>query len=202
MDDQAWAGVEALHKQLGQALKRSFRKPALLTIALDSEETAIDVVGEALGVAGSTAENKRLGAELFSWAVKHRRLESRMSSGVSASVYKHGAVSDWFPKPGMGDHYDALVRASPSLALDAFEKTLQAKKKGRLLKDGSADHEEKQKTKWALMLAGFIDEAGLPAAARVNAGETPDKMWVRAFGNRRSKTLRGRALIWTKLSTW
>ena len=89
MDDHALAGVEALHKQLGQALKRAFRRPALLTVALDSEETAVGVVGEALGVAGSAAENKRLGAELFAWAAKHRRLEGRFSSGVSASVYRH-----------------------------------------------------------------------------------------------------------------
>ena len=53
MDDQAWSGVDALHKQLGQALKRVFPRPALLTIALDSEETATEVVAEALGAAGA-----------------------------------------------------------------------------------------------------------------------------------------------------
>ena len=31
-------------------------------------------------------------------------------------------------------------------------------KKGRLLKDGAADREEKQKTKWALTLVAFIEE--------------------------------------------
>ena len=174
----------------------------MLTIALDSEETATDVVAEALGVAGAPGENKRLGAALFAWAAKHRRLEGRLSTDVTASAYRHGAASEWFPKPGMGEHYETLVRSSPVMALDAFEKTLQARKKGRLLKDGSAEHEDKQKTRWALTLAAFIEEAGLPAAGRIKAGEAPDKMWVRAFGNRRSKTLRGRALIWTKVRAW
>ena len=196
MEDQAWAGIEALHKPLCQALRRVFPTPALLTIALDSEEAATEVVGEALGAAGAPAENKRLGTALYSWAVKHRRLEGRLSNEVTSSVYKHGAATEWFPRPGIGDHYDTLVRESPTLALDAFEKALQARKKGRLLKDGAAEHEDKQKTKWALTLAAYMEEAGLPAAGRIKACEAPDKMWVRAFGNRRSKTLRGRALIW------
>ena len=106
MDDQAWAGIDAVHKSLGQALRRAFQRPALLTIALDSEETATDVVVEALGTAGVPGENKRLGAALFAWASKHRRLEGRLSNDVTASAYRHGAASEWFPKPGMGEHYD------------------------------------------------------------------------------------------------
>ena len=50
-----------------------------------------------------------------------------------SSVYKHGTASEWFKQPDMGDHYETLGRASPKLALDDFEKTMQAQKKGCLL---------------------------------------------------------------------
>ena len=78
MDDQAWAGVEALHRPLSQALRSAFPRPALLSIALDTEETAAEVVAEALGGSAPSAESKRLGTALFAWAAKHRRLEVKL----------------------------------------------------------------------------------------------------------------------------
>ena len=195
MDERAWNELDALNRPLGQALRKAFSKPALLSLSITDEDESSAIVTEAVGAAKGSADCKRLGAALFDWAKKHRRLEGRHVNVVADSVYRHGAASSWHPQPGLGDHYDTLVRSSPKLALDAFEKALQAQKKGRLLKDGAADREVKQKTKWALALATFIDEADLPAAARIKAGDAPEKLWVRAFGNRRSKTLRGRALI-------
>ena len=202
MEDRVWDELEALNRPLGLSLRKAFSKPALLSLAVTDEGESSDIVAEAVGAAKGSAENKRLGAALLTWATKHRRLEGRQVNVVVDSVYRHGAASSWYPQPGFGDHYDTLVRTSPELALDAFEKTLQAHKRGRLLKEGADDHEEKQKTEWALTLAAFIEEADLPAAARIRACEAPDKMWTRAFGNRRSKTLRGRALIWTKVRAW
>ena len=195
MDEWAWNELGSLSRPLEQALRAAFKRPALVALSVEDEASAKGIVSEAIGANAGVAEHGRLGTALLVWAQKHRRLEGRLSTEVVSSVYKHGTASEWFKQPGMGDHYETLVRASPKLALDAFEKTLQAQKKGRLLKEGSADREEKQKTKWALTLAAIIEEADLPAAARIKAGDVPEKLWVRAFGNRRSKTLRGRALM-------
>ena len=154
MEERAWEELEALGRPLSQALRGAFKRPALVALSVDDEAAAKGLVYEAVGPGAGDGERQRLGTALMARAKRHRRLEGRLSTDVAGAVYKHGTASEWFKQPDMGEQYDMLVRSSPKLALEAFEKTLQAQRKGRLLKDGAADREEKQ----TLTLVAFIEE--------------------------------------------
>ena len=61
---------------------------------------------------------------------------------------------------------------------------------------------EEERIRWALELAQYFKEAGLPVVKIMEDSEDPTKSWGRVFGTRRAKTLRNRATVWKKFYTW
>ena len=51
-------------------------------------------------------------------------------------------------------------------------------------------------------MAGFVEEAGMPAARVASRAANPELARVRLFGARRSRTLRARARAWEKIRRW
>ena len=103
-------------------------------------------------------------------------------------------------KVSMADSYDAIVSGSPILGLAALESRLA--KKARTSTTARADAEDLSKKKWALALADYITEAKLPAVASFSGMANVNTAWIRAFGARRSKTLRNRAKSWKRVREW
>ncbi|CAE7568785.1 unnamed protein product, partial [Symbiodinium necroappetens] len=76
----------------------------------------------------------------------------------------------------------------------------QALRQRKLGTDGSRQaREELSRKRWISELAVIIREAGLPAASRIDSMSNPETSWVRAFGSRRAKTLKNRAMAWREL---
>ena len=83
----------------------------------------------------------------------------RPLSQALRGAFKRRCLQAWYSfrvvqAAGHGDHYETVVRASPKLALDAFEKTLQAQRKGRLL------HRHSRASPWrwhGIIMGAFTD---------------------------------------------
>jgi hypothetical protein len=65
-----------------------------------------------------------------------------------------------------------------------------------------AELEKQERSKWALVLAGWIVEANLPIVPAIEATQNPAKAWVQIFGARRPKSLRNRARTWGAMRAW
>ena len=100
----------------------------------------------------------------------------------------------------IADNYESIVSGSPLLGLAALESQLA--KKPKTSSTARTDAEELSKKKWALTLADYIVEAKLPAVDSFNGMTNANTAWSRAFGARRSKTLRNRAEAWKRVREW
>eukprot|EP00435_Cladocopium_sp_Y103_P062974 s792_g24.t1 len=98
----------------------------------------------------------------------------------------------------MGNGYESIISSSPLLGLAALESHLSKRAKTSTAR---ADAEEAKK-KWALELSKLMVEAKLSAVGSFEGLPNQNAAWVRAFGSRRSKTLRNRAKAWQKVREW
>ena len=94
---------------------------------------------------------------------------------------------------------NSLVEGSPSIALDGLKKAIRSR---RLAQAGREEREKEARERWGLELVMFIKEAELPCAERMQAMGGQNSQWLRLFGNRRSKTLRNRAMSWKGFRAW
>ncbi|CAE7029843.1 unnamed protein product [Symbiodinium sp. CCMP2592] len=104
------------------------------------------------------------------------------------------------PRNDVGAEFESLVSKNPQVGVRILEQALRQRRLGT---DTSRQaREEISRRRWILELAKVIREAGLPAASRIDAMSNPEAAWVRAFGSRRAKTLKNRAVVWRKLVEW
>ncbi|CAE8593862.1 unnamed protein product [Polarella glacialis] len=102
-------------------------------------------------------------------------------------------------RPTAGSMHDAYQdRQSASLVLSRkhFKSSLAKRLAGLEGEEEKASAEELERIRWALQLAEYIQEAGLPVVASVEATANPMETWKRLFGSRRARTLRNRSRSW------
>ena len=194
-----WQAVANVDQTLCNRLQRSFKDPCTLALACYSADSATELVEEALQGQYPPDKRKRLASGLFDWS---RRVAPKVRSEVS---FRAGAVSESstklpLPKLDAGAEFDSLISRNPQVGVKILEQALRQRKLGT---DGSRQtREELSRKRWILELAVVIREAGLPAAARIDSMSNPETSWIRAFGSRRAKTLKNRAMAWRKLGAW
>ena len=102
-------------------------------------------------------------------------------------------------RPDPGAIYTSLVEGSPSIALEGLKKAIRTR---RLAQAGREEREKEARERWGLELVTFTKEAELPCTERMQAMGGQNSQWLRLFGNRRSKTLRNRAMAWKGFRAW
>ncbi|CAE7412056.1 Pol, partial [Symbiodinium sp. CCMP2456] len=102
-------------------------------------------------------------------------------------------------RPDPGAIFTALVESSPAIALEGLKRSIKAR---RLAQAGRDEREKEARERWGLELVTYIKEANLPCAERMSAMGGHNNQWLRLFGNRRSKTLRNRAMSWRGFRSW
>eukprot|EP00439_Symbiodinium_sp_Y106_P058272 s6201_g8.t1 len=136
----------------------------LLSIA--DEDDALQMVKGCMEDVRSSTACRELAGKLWQFSQKHAGAADRVVRGVVRAA-TCGPYRPPTLKEAPEDVYLKAVNASPHLGLAVLEKAIKAKRATA----GRAEHEEAKRKKWALLLAGCIEEAGLPAVERV--GQVP-----------------------------
>ncbi|CAE7351322.1 unnamed protein product [Symbiodinium sp. CCMP2592] len=184
-----WQAVSEIDNTLCGKLQKVFSDPCNLALACFDEGSTIDLVEDAL-----QGQSK-----LRQWSLE---AEPRVKREVSfrAGTLKTLATRVAVPKKDVGAEFESLVSKNPQVGVRILEQALRQRRMGT---DNSRQaREEVSRKRWILELATVIREAGLPAASRIDAMSNPEAAWVRAFGSRRAKTLKNRAVVWHKLAEW
>eukprot|EP00439_Symbiodinium_sp_Y106_P030148 s8853_g3.t1 len=135
-----WEGIADLDPLLAERVERHFSKLGDFLLSIADEEDASQLVKGCMGDVRSPSVCEELARRLWQFA------------------QKQAGAADRAPE----DVYLRAVNASPHLGLAVLEKAIRARKATA----GRAEHEEAKRKKWALLLAGYIEEAGLPAVER------------------------------------
>lgn len=183
-----WRLVDDIDKNLSTTLRRYFAKPALLCAAIHDEDAAREIVDLAFG--------------------GHFGLARRNAQKFDPSVRREARVMLWGREGGddsckrvkvdAGEVYINLISSSLTLGLATLRKYL----KKQPIVPNKQEKEDRRKRCWALRLASFIEEAKLPVCQAVEKSSDANSMWCRAFGSRRSNTLKHRATIWERFREW
>ena len=199
MDD--WSGLEVIDPTLVKALKAYFPTAYQVSTAFDNLDGARELVDEALGNSYGAARREAISQAVLGWQEGlTRKFNSWQLTAYRERVMFGKQLDGTGDKVSMADSYDAIVSGSPILGLAALESRLA--KKARTSTTARAEAEDLSKKKWALALADYITEAKLPAVASFSGMANVNTAWIRAFGARRSKTLRNRAKSWKRVREW
>ena len=172
-----WQAVAKVDRTLCNRLQRAFKDPCTLAFACYGADSTTELVEEALQGQYPPDKRRRLAAGLLDWS---RRVAPKVRGEVS---FRAGVVSE--------------SSRNPQVGVRILEQALRQRKLGT---DGSRQaREELSRKRWISELAVIIREAGLPAASRIDSMSNPETSWVRAFGSRRAKTLKNRAMAWREL---
>ena len=163
-DANEWRGIAALDSLLAERVAAHFNGLGSFLLTIESEQDARDLVFGCLNDVRGQAACDALGSELWDFATNHMGCVDRSIRRL-ARVASYGPYKPLLPKVDPGEVYSQLVSASPHLGLAVLEKAIKAKRSA----SGRAEHEETKKKKWALQLAGYIEDAKLPAAERIKA---------------------------------
>ena len=148
----------------------------------------------------SEAQRGGLADALMTWkdgasrASKRHRLD--MSAGIISLGYSSHAAA-----PSVCETFDRLTVLSPAALLEIHSRK-QARERRAQDPNSRASQECADRKRYALELASFMVEAGLPVVAEVEALSSPEEGWERIFGSRRSKTLRNRVRAWRCFREW
>jgi hypothetical protein len=181
------------------AVEKAFVNPMLLQAAFDNKKEARDLLEALLNPPWPEQDLDRAADELEDWrqrmqgSFKRARL-SRLEPLLTPTLNNldiHTCLQD---------RYESLVSSSVVLARRVCKTSLSKS----LKQEGVSrkELEDKERTKWALLLAEWIEEAGLPITIMVKQTPHPVLTWQRIFGSRRAKTLRNRARAWRNIRTW
>ncbi|CAE7280515.1 unnamed protein product [Symbiodinium sp. CCMP2592] len=196
--DVAWPRHE-IDQTLCNKLQKAFSDPCNLALACFDEGSTTDLVEDALQGQYPPEKRRRLASKLHQWSLD---VEPRVKREFTfrAGSLKMLATRVTVPKNDVGAEFDSLVSKNPQVGVRILEQALRQR---RLGSDTSRQaREEISRRRWILELAKVIREAGFPAASRIDAMSNPEAAWVRAFGSRRAKTLKNRAVVWHKLAEW
>ena len=192
-----WEGIAELDPLLAERVERYFSRLGDFLLSIADEEDASQLVKGCMGDVRSPSVCEELAKRLWQFAQKQAGAADRVVRGVVKAA-TCGPYKPLASKEAPEDVYLRAVNASPHLGLAVLEKAIKARKATA----GRAEHEEAKRRKWALLLAGYIEEAGLPAVERVRAMGDPNAVWLRAFGARRGNTLKNRCRSWAPVREW
>ena len=196
-----WTDIERIDSSLCKALRQHFNSPLQVCAAFDDQREALGLVEDALGNSYGAARRDAISRALLDWQQASGNKMESLRRAEMAERTMHGKQPRASGEViGIADQYDTIVAGSPMLGLAALESHLA--KRAKTGNTARTDEEDRSKKKWALHLADIIIEAKLPAVATFRDLQNANAAWVRAFGSRRSKTLRNRARAWKKLRDW
>ena len=196
MDSGFWAAVEASDARLAGVLRETFKTGGAVCRAFEGQQDAVDLVMQAFRGTKDETTCKRLGTALFNARSKFCRLDRQETAVILQRVCRGPNIH----RPAhcdAGEIYSGLVANSTTIGLELLQKSLKAKRGS-----SSSTRDEAEKERWALKLAEMINDAGLPAGRRIEALDNSVRVWVRAFGARRAKTLRNRYRAWAPVADW
>ena len=194
--NKSWGFLERIDVELHAAVIAVYSSVLQFDGAFETVDEAADLVHELLphrSARDVAAMSRSLGA----WKSRGRLAPSmarQLSEGLSSmprTVLR--------PRVDPGEAFTSLVESSPAIALEKLKKAIKAR---RASKVGREEREKESREKWGLELVSYIKEAGLPCADRMQAMGDHNNLWLRLFGNRRSKTLRNRAMAWRGFRAW
>ena len=96
--------------------------------------------------------------------------------------------------------YEQIMKEDPRFMLDTVKRSQRRSSTGEGPETRAAK-EQQERDRYALELAGILQEAVLPVSLQIEALQDPNKAWLRLFGARRSKTLRNRYRSWNRFRT-
>ena len=192
-----WSGVAELDPLLAERVEKHFCRLGDFLLSIADEDDALQMVKGCMEDVRSSTACRELAGKLWQFSQKQAGAADRVVRGVVRAA-TCGPYRPRTLKEAPEDVYLRAVNAGPHLGLAVLEKAIKAKRATA----GRAEHEEAKRKKWALLLAGYIDEAGLPAVERVRAMGEPNAVWLRAFGARRGNTLKNRCRSWAPVREW
>lgn len=208
--EPGWYGLPA---ELVAVLVPYFPGPLQLQAAFDSEDQAssllLDIMGTstmAFGLAG-LGRLQGWATDLEAWRVSQARSFKRARSSRMAHGISHGvrlSTEKRAPEPKASSMGLYLV---PTIAL-AAKRTRSRLQKMLDKVDGTdggltrAAVEKQERDRWAGLLWEYIQRADMPVVMEVLATTDPDSAKLRLFGALRARTLRNRAHVWAKVSSW
>ena len=195
-----WTKIEEIDGSLCEILRAHFVTLRNLDCAIETFDDCLTIVDVALSGSHPTLESRKLARDLMEWKIreaprlKRTRREQVEECWRTLPLMKQQRCSSQ-------DCYEHLVMSSPALGLAALEKSLK-KKESKRRAGLRQDKEDKERERWALQLACYIEEANLPVCKSVRSLKNSNNAWVKAFGSRRANTLKLRAKTWAKVSAW
>ena len=201
MDEDEWTGLEFLGQKLLDTVVRFYGCASSFANSFDTEDEAQEVFKQLADSAG--LDIQRLTGEaarrLVEWSALQQTAFKRRRRAVVA-----GLEYSLFPirtdaHVETSDVFESVVKDDPKYALEVAKRVAQQRKSSTV---NRADLEEALRDKYAMELATFIDEAGLPVVYQIHQLDNPNKAWKRIFGSRRGKTLRNRFRSWSKFRLW
>ena len=192
----AWFFLEKIDTELAAAVGAIYANPLQFDGAFDTSGEAADMAKDLLPHR-APGEIAAMARALGAWKQRGQLSPSfarQLSDGMDAQP-----AGGTKARPDPGAVYTSLVEASPSIALEGLKEAIRMR---RLAQAGREEREREARERWGLELVTYIKEAGLSCAERMQAMGGQDSQWLRLFGNRRSKTLRNRAVAWKGFRSW
>ena len=194
--DSAWSFLEKIDTELAAAVCALYSNPLQFDGAFDTMDEAADLARDLLPHR-HPGEIAAMARALGAWKQRGKlapSLARQLSEGMDAQP--SGVVK---ARPDPGAIYTSLVEGSPSIALEGLKKAIRMRRSAQA---GREEREKEARERWGLELVSYIKEAELPCAERMQAMGGQNSQWLRLFGNRRSKTLRNRAMSWKGFRAW
>ncbi|CAE7877350.1 Pol, partial [Symbiodinium necroappetens] len=194
--NQSWGFLERIDAELHAAVTAVYSGVLQFDGAFETMDEAADLVHELLPHR-SARDVATMSRSLGAWKTRGRLAPSmarQLSEGLPSMPRRVLR-----PRVDPGEAFTSLVESSPAIALEKLKKAIKAR---RASKVGREEREKESREKWGLELVSYIKEAGLPCAGRMLAMGDHNNLWLRLFGNRRSKTLRNRAMAWRGFRAW
>jgi len=196
MSDPSWPVVP---DYIASFLSRNFIHSRHLDAAFDTLEECEGLISS--GFPGMVPEDVRnVAATLMVWKEGSSRALKRARNSVvtdriaASSIGSSGHVD-------LQDEYKSIVSSSSLCLLEAHAKRRQAKLKEEPA-DARSKRFEREKRKFALLLAELVREAELPVAESINKLDDPKEGWLRLFSTRRANTLKNRYKAWKPFRDW
>ena len=201
MDEDEWTGLEILGQKLLDTVIKFYGCASSFANSFDTEDEAQEVFKQLADSAG--LDIQRLTGEaarrLVEWSVLQQTAFKRRRRTVVAGLeYSLFPIRTDAPVE-TSDVFESIVKDDPKYALEVAKRVAQQRKSSTV---NRADLEEALRDKYAMELATFISEAGLPVVYQIHQLDNPNKAWKRIFGSRRGKTLRNRFRSWSKFRLW
>eukprot|EP00439_Symbiodinium_sp_Y106_P049919 s4618_g6.t1 len=194
--DSAWSFLENIDTELAAAVCALYANPLQFDGAFDTMDEAADMARDLLPHR-PPGEIAAMARALGAWKQRGKLSPSfarQLSEGMDAQP--SGVMK---ARPDPGAIYTSLVEGSPSIALEGLKKAIRMRRSAQA---GREEREKEARERWGLELVSYIKEAELPCAERMQAMGGQNSQWLRLFGNRRSKTLRNRAMSWKGFRAW